>query len=86
MAPWAAPNEPEHIRFAWGENPVARVTLTGSRVGLSRRHFLPASRLDKRRTDTSILTTRPVLWDRALTSRFGGGRIATCRAVQAVQG
>jgi hypothetical protein len=28
---------------------VARVTLTGSRVGLSRRHSLPASRLDMRR-------------------------------------
>ncbi len=39
-----------------------------------------------RRTDTSILTTRPVLWDRSLTSRFGGGRIATCPSVQAFQG
>jgi hypothetical protein len=38
------------------------------------------------RTDTSILTTWPVLWDRSLTSRFGGRRIAACPSVQAFQG
>src|SRR5437867_11091804 len=39
-----------------------------------------------RRTDTSILTTRPVPWDRSLTSRFGGRRITSCPSVQAFQG
>ena len=78
-------NIPEFVRDLFADAPLAGAADPGGPKGgvCAKASARPGTDLVRER---ALCCLRSTLWDRSLTSRFGGGRIATCPSVQAFQG